>query len=741
MPQVPSSPSDLAQSVSVLARTLLATARIWTLYPPTHPAVREALDRLAQAIGDCTTGVECSIGVTPDTLLLKGEPLPPSQPVAEAAQFLHDRDILRLDLAQGVSVAALNDLVEILSLDTETRRVRGGPAAAWARTGHASISIEQIDYRRVLEHRDIAPDAVRRDDVWQTIVKSIVHGQMIFDEVAQQRLLEIARDPRLIGELARESMAPKCAVDGSPMIATQAATVVAAYRHMADIVSVMDPDHLAEVMRNLADATTTLDPHVMMQVLETQDDPHDATHVVRHVAGAFNDEQVARLLATTLAVEGQATARLADVFTTIAPDDVRRQRVLRMARDMLAETDFGRKSQFETLWTSMESLLLSYNEKPYVSDGYRTSLDGAGTRADTLAARDLPPELGEWLHTIDQDHVRQLSVMMMIDLLGLERTAEGAGTMATDLQILANDLLLAGDFANVARVTGALAGAAGAAAFVNPVACRQALDDLARSAALREAVTLLGDLDAAPFEAFCGVCADLGPEAVPALATTMTSEDESLRRRRAADLIVAYGTPALAHLGPLLADERWFVVLNGVLLIDRFAAPEAVPLLQPLLRRGDPRLTPRVVAALAGIDDPAAARAIHTVLRSVTGALRRAVIASLVQERDQRVVPILERILRESEPFGRDHPIVLETMAALATLDADRAVPPIAAIIRRTRWFARRRRRALKRTGVQLLLKVGSPAARRVLDQARLDGDRLLRRIVRDTQGSAGVTS
>jgi HEAT repeat protein len=233
----------------------------------------------------------------------------------------------------------------------------------------------------------------------------------------------------------------------------------------------------------------------------------------------------------------------------------------------------------------------------------------------------------------------------------------------------------------------------------------------------------------------------VGPEAVEALSVPMFREAVSLDQQRVGDIIVAYGVGAVLRLAPLVNDERWFVQMNGVTLLSRIAAPEAVPLLQPLLRKGDPRLTPKVVSALAGINDPAAARAIHTVLRTATGDLRRAVIGALLQERDPRVVPILERILHESEPFGRDHAIVLETMDALATLAGDRAVPPIVTLIRRRRWLARRKNRALKRTGVNLLLRVGSPAASRALDEGRTHGDRLLRRIIRDAQRSGDIRS
>ena len=58
----------------------------------------------------------------------------------------------------------------------------------------------------------------------------------------QQRLLEIAGDVVAIGELASDVMAPHHTPDGSPMLTTQAAAVVAAYRHLAGIVEVMAPE-------------------------------------------------------------------------------------------------------------------------------------------------------------------------------------------------------------------------------------------------------------------------------------------------------------------------------------------------------------------------------------------------------------------------------------------------------------------------------------------------------------------
>ena len=95
------------------------------------------------------------------------------------------------------------------------------------------------------------------------------------------------------------------------------------------------------------------------------------------MTAAFDDVKVAQLLATALALDGQASDRLATIFNTIAPDEDRKRRVLTLTRTMLSETDFGQSGQFQVLWTSMEELLVSYNDKPFVSE---TVPDGARRR-------------------------------------------------------------------------------------------------------------------------------------------------------------------------------------------------------------------------------------------------------------------------------------------------------------------------------------------------------------------------
>jgi len=726
-------PPELARGLLQLARALLVAARNWTLYPPEHPAVGTTVDRLCDAIRHSSLGSAFAIGITPYALLIDGASANGDESaIAEAAALLHNRDLVCLTFLGDISRDGICALLRLLALDAAELRRRGGPAKIWATDGHASLILEQLDYAKLLARREgevIEP--AKRDDLWRSIVMSIAGGQRaVFDERAQQRLLEIAGSPSDIRDLATAAMAPQYALDGSPMITSQAAIVLAAFNHLASIVSVMSPDRMPEVMNNLAAAAGQLDPHVVMQLMQTDNDPHEEVGLVRGLAAAFDDMKVARLLATAMALDGQASDRLATIFNTIAPDEDRKRRVLGLARNLLGETDFGKSSQFQTVWKSAEELLIAYNEKPFVSETYHASLDGVAGRAERMAAVDLPPELAEWMDSLGQDNIRSLSVTLLIDLLTLEENETRAVEIAKDLEALAEDLLMSGAYEDTRAVTKTLADRAGTAEAIGRDACRLALDGLGESNAMRETASLLGDIDEAGWETMRAVITMIGPPSIEALTPLMASEEQTILIQRAADLIVGFGPAAVDRIAPMVDDDRWFVQRNLSQLLGRIAAPEGVPLLQSLLRKGEPRVARATVSALIGIRDPSAGRAIHTVLRTATGELRRAVIEALVGDRDPRVVPMLGRIIAESQPLGKDHVVVLETLAAIGRVGSETGVPTLARAIRQRAFLRRRRLRAIKRSGVAALARIGGPHATAALDLAAQTGDRMLKKIV-----------
>lgn len=332
------------------------------------------------------------------------------------------------------------------------------------------------------------------------------------------------------------------------------------------------------------------------------------------------------------------------------------------------------------------------------------------------------------MDTLGEDNIRSLSVLLITDLLGLEEDGTRAAEIAKDLAALAEDLLLAGAFEDARLVIRSLKQASESPTAVAPAACRAAITSLGGSLGLREAVSLLGDLDDTTHTVFAECCALVGPSATQALVALLDVEQDTTAFNRAREIVRNYGAAAIQYLGPLVDDERWFVQRTVARLLAATRSPNAVAPLHTLLRRGDERVLPVVISGLAGIDDPSALRVIRTALRLASGAARGAVIGALVVSRDPQIVPLLARLLTEIDPFGSDHQVVLDTLDAIRQIGDDRAVSAVATVMRKKRFFSRRKSLAFKTASARALRAVDTDGAREVLNESARSGDRLLRR-------------
>ena len=91
--------------------------------------------------------------------------------------------------------------------------------------------------------------------------------------------------------------------------------------------------------------------------------------------------------------------------------------------------------------------------------------------------------------------------------------------------------------------------------------------------------------------------------------------------------------------------------------------------------------------------------------------------------RDPRVVPILVHILRESQPLGKDHEMVLEDgEGARNRRAATKGSPALGTLAGRRAFFGRKKLRAVKEHCVEALERIGGPKAGAALQEAARTG-------------------
>ncbi len=449
-------PPDEAVRLTDFARACKAAARIVSLYPPSHPAIRGALERVEQASAAATNGRPYTLTVLPDTLLVgRMAPVKPDRAIGELADLLRSHLIDELTLTAPMTAGAWHTFLLQLSKAPEEVRAQGGFSRVWQDAGGGPVEIRQIDYGEVLRERSGGLSAE-----WdRTIAKYLEEDAPELDDEVLGALKELAEDPARLAELADRVLGPEPDSEGDD--GRRSALLVRMLRMLADFVSRSAPELLDGVLTNIAALTARLPPGTVLTLTEDTSEPVSGepgalagprgtnvvaepgargtgggtgstgsggvgTEAMEGATGAgtgladgpadpaglapapdaptgldlagelrarISPETVARFVANSVARGQSATARLVEAFQVLVPDDDQRHRVLGMAAQVASSMPFGKDPNFPELWENASSMLESYSDEAYVSDEYGRELSTARTHAaDVERISDDPPE-------------------------------------------------------------------------------------------------------------------------------------------------------------------------------------------------------------------------------------------------------------------------------------------------------------------------------------------------------------
>lgn len=100
-----------------------------------------------------------------------------------------------------------------------------------------------------------------------------------------------------------------------------------------------------------------------------------------------------------------------------------------------------------------------------------------------------------------------------------------------------------------------------------------------------------------------GIVARLGGDIVPAVVDRLETEERLSVRRRLLEMAVVIGAPAIPALRLALANPRWYVVRNALLLLSRLKDEKLPDRAAEHIGHGDPRVVAQAVKALVAARD------------------------------------------------------------------------------------------------------------------------------------------
>lgn len=729
---------EAAHRLVEFARACKAAARVVALYPATHPAIQSSLDRVAATADRLRHGGAVLLTVHPERLLLDGHASArPDPALAELAALLHAHAVGELRLTGAQPPQQWHSFLSLIARAPEEMRAAGGLAHCWRSHGANGIDVRQIDYAEVLRERQAA-----HDGAWDRILAFYLEGDLSdLDEEALAALFDIASDVARFTEFTDQLVTRAT----GPSQRGSAGGVLRVLQALADFTAKRHPEQLERVLEHIAAAAARLTPELLLDLIApgaAEDPVEGGIDLAMAVRARLSGDTIAEFVARSVARDGGATARLAQAFQSLVPDETQRAHVLNLVEQAARTVSGAQDSEFASLWKRAADLLATYSDADFISEEYGRELSRARSQAlDVERAADDPPErVQAWLATVTPDALRRLDAAMVLDLLMIESRAEGWSEVidmtvsATEQLVLAGELPLA--LSLVARLERAAADETSIAE-----GARHGLARIRSGPAARHAVLLVRqtpDLDMAAMVAFCRA---LGPSLIGPLAEALAVEQgPAVKRLR--EVLLSFGAAGRPYVDQLRSSPNPAVRRTAIDLLRAFGGDEALPDLVVLLDDAEPAVQREAVRAIVQLGTDQAYTTLHRALDTGHEQTRDAIMQSLMASRDERAVPLLISILDLDDRRGRLERVHLAAIEALGKLAHDvEAVDRLKRRLYDGAWWAPGRTGRLRMAAALALSGAPADQARRVLEEAARHGARGVRRAARHALRTAASAS
>jgi len=714
-----------------LARACKAAQRAVLLYPPSHPAIAVTLARIVQTTSiEALGGAPARITVLPEDVRIEGrKPARDDEAVGAFARLLHEHLVGEILIHPGGDKDAWMSFLLLLGRPPDEIRGEGGIGRVWTTMAGRHVELREIDYSEVLRERKGSLGSE-----WDDIISNCLEGSVTLelDEEALAALASLAGDGEKLAELM--GAVEERSAGG---ISAKSAAIMRMIRTVLMSVSAKLPDMVDTMLQNVASAVGQLTPELLMGLLaEDANSVHDGQdRVMDNVVSHMPDKLIANFVSRNVIAEGSSTDRLAQAFQALVDGEQHRERVLSIAREDVAASPMGSSSEFDGVWKGVaQKLLMSYADKPFVSDSYARELSTARAHAvDVEKVSDDPPErVTGWLTTVSTTSLRSLDISLLLDLLRLEENDTRWGELMAPVVHTLEDLLLVGDFESAAALVEVIAAAATG---IESKQRRQhgliAIDMIVAGPMMQHMVIHLATVEETQFERIKTMCLSLGEVLVRPLAETLAAEQRSRTRERLTEILLAFGASAQRTIERLKNSPNAVVRRTAIQLMRQFGGNEALPDLTELLDDNEPQVQREAVRAILNIGTDKAYQVLQQALATGNEQSRNAIMQSISNARDERATPLVVYILRNVD-HRRLTSVYLRAIEQLGVLKDPEAVPPLTEAFRRPgEWWAPRRTSTLRAATAAALARVGTPEAFAVLEEAVNNGPRGLRNAAR----------
>ena len=581
-----------------ILREFMASLKVLGLYPPSHPAVLPAVERIYNRLA-CFLKDRGALdfGVTEKEILLRGEEETDLQVDTPLAERLHRHGVLTVRIDPELTSDELALFLKTLSSFRESASGETSIGQAIKELGVTHIALAMVDFRGILQGpSDLGAGGASRD-LWEAMIEKARKG----NSDAIRSLADFLKAPAGFETLRAQVKEHSVAFTG--VAATDHHAKVFADIHQ-QVFSSLSGSERSEYTKNLA----------AMMVNETGEESEVADSLAESFL-QFPDGMLTEILASAIVTAGKVDNRLTMAFHRLLSQEDR-------ARSFLAEADQGisrgnYRGFSAEIWEQAKSLILSGGEEQFMSKEYHQVLDDltkyhleelkTTLGSDTLAGvqkalrkSELQTRREEIFFDLTQaeDRPEEFHHLLLDVRAQLMETAR-KGDLDRTLHLLKNTFRSGEEIPE------------GRKARMQEILFKDGEDSWLPY--LLEEIGVLGEDDLGLLQEIF----NCNREGVTRALLYALGEERSLSgRKRIANLLAHLGAAAVPYLVAALKDTRWYLVRNVVMVLGTIGDPSCLRALVPLLKHPQLQVPREVLNALPALGGDDAVLPIRQILYS-----------------------------------------------------------------------------------------------------------------------------
>ncbi len=697
-----------------LVRALAIAWKNLAAYPPGHPALVASLAlahrRFQELLADGGTVV---LGVARDGLVHGQEKLTSSH-ARDLGRALYTQEVAVLRLDAGLDPAELESFLRLVGTDG----ARGEPSPLqeeMAKKGVTHVHVQTLDFSRVRLTDDIAappgptPAAAT---LWEDVLRAVMAGRALSPQ--GRRLVDSgeAATGRGVAALLDEVLGPGGAAGAGASASSSPDTketsngpgLEATTGTGAGVASApaagagpppgtgagTKPDYRADLGARLAQAASA---HFRGTSAERVVAARDVAELVRALPPNVRDTLVVAAL-KALAADESAAEALSALAGGLAADTV--LQALRMIKDevplsshalrllhaLSAAAPSLRERQIEAPDPAlMAELAVFFREDDidrYNPEEHQTLLERAGI--DVPVFEDTyGPELGERLESIAEDTIAERLSHTTVELLARFAGRDGTEPVLTRVDALFRGFIAAGRLEPAATLAEDLR-RLGEEGRIPPAARAQLDEAMARMATAESVAAMFDALNRRGAQAAVlgrRLMDALGKAAARGFLVALAEEQDKSRRRRILDLLVSMGSVIAPPATELLADERWYVVRNMIVLLQKVGDQTALPEVRRCAEHYDLRVRLEAIKWLLAYDPEVPRALLEKAIHDPDPKLAEAAVALAGSYGIQEAVGPLLKIVEGLDLMGKRRSLRVKALKALGELGDASVLPAL----------------------------------------------------------------